>query len=171
MEASNMMFRRATLLTVLGFAAAASGLAGWTLGQTRQEEPVGQGETVRQNRGIDPAETFLVQGFEPNTDGKWESVLVQVPVGKWLVLTDMSIGRTTFAQLLSLEGKTRRVLLDTSTYRDHFGPWADPKTEFANYHSATGIALPPGSKLIIRNGGAGSNSDIAWHLTGFYEDQ
>jgi hypothetical protein len=166
-----MQFRRATLLTVVGFSAAALGWAGGSLGQTRQAEPVGQSEAARRIRNIEPGETFLVQGYEPNADGKWETVLVQVPVGKWLTLTDVSIGRTTAAQLLSLEGKTRRVLLDTSTYRDHFGPWADPKTEFANYHSAIGIALPPEAKLIIRNGGPGSSSDIAWHLTGFYEDQ
>lgn len=165
-----MRIHRITVITMMGFVAAALAIAGWSLGQTRQAEPIGQRQTALHAQSIDPGETFLVQGYESNADGKWESVLVQVPVGKWLVVTDASIGRTTFAQLLSLEGKARRVLLDTSNYRDHLGPWADPKSEVATYHSTTGIALPPESKLIIRNAGPGSTSDIAWHITGYYED-
>jgi hypothetical protein len=165
-----MELRRAVSIVVVGLAVVALGWAARSHGQTRQEEPIGAQEAPPRDHHVAPADHCLLQGSAQNVDARWEQALVEVPAGKWLTLTDISIGRTAAAQLFSVEGKSRRVLLDTSNYPNHVGPWADPQCEFTSYHSTIGLVLPPESKLLIRHGGAGKASEIAWHITGFYED-
>ena len=136
---------------------------------TRTEEERPKFDLSRLNRWIPPADRFLVHGYQADSKDGWEEVLTTVPYGRWLILTDISVGPTTSAALVSVEGKERRPLLDTVPYRDHKGPWTDMQSEFATYHSSIGLVLPPAAKLLVRNGGVG-NADVAWHLTGYYYD-
>ena len=152
----------------LGFFAAAR-LQARQVEPTRVEEERPKFDLRRLDRWIDPANRFLRHGYEADAKSGWEELLETVPFGKWLVLTDVSVGPTTSAVIVSIEGKVRRVLLDTTPYRDHKGPWTDMISEFVEYHSSMGLVLPPGAKLVVRNGGVG-NANLAWHLTGYYCD-
>ena len=152
-------------------------VAGATVSQVkaRQVEPsrteVEQPRSVesRLDRWIKPEDRYYSYGYVADASDKWEQVIEVVPYGRWLVLTDVSIGRSMAVALLYVKEKERRGLLDTTPYRDHRGPWVDQQDAFVAYHSTMGLVVPAGSRLIIKNGGVG-NVDIGWHLTGYYVD-
>lgn len=137
---------------------------------TRVAEDRPTEDESRRPRRVLPSDRFFMQGHQSDAKVGWEDVLIEVPFGYWLVLTDASLGADLHAVLAVDLDRKRSVIFDTTTYQDHLGPWASAKSEYLHYSSHHGIAFAPGSKLVIRNGG-NSIANIQWHLTGYYDEE
>lgn len=141
--------------------------AAWKQEAIRQDSSAPPDDPTRPRR-IAPADRFFSRGDVGAAKPGFEQVIATVPPGYWLVLSDVSLGVDLGAMLVMEADGDRVPLFDTTTAKDHEGPWLLAKSRFLAWSSAQGIAIAPGARLLVRNGGT-QLQQLAWHVTGWWE--